>query len=211
MNTQKQTNYSGICKVLRIENELGKYDLLSVLQEQEIMTYGSLSHYLDLLQRKHLTTPLILVIMIQGCKMKIEIIEDVDQTEVIIRCRKTNSEIIRLKSYIELFDQKLKANKNGRVYLVNSLNVLYFETVDNRTFLYTEDDVLEIKLRLFELELILSDKDFIRISKSVIVNINRIVSLKPEINRTIEATLSNGERIWISRKYAKAFRELLSV
>ena len=175
------------------------------------MTYGILSHYLDLLQRKRLTTPLILVIMIQGCKMKIEIIEDVDQTEVIIRCRKTNSEIIRLKSYIELFDQKLKASKNGRVYLVNSLNVLYFETVDNRTFLYTEDDVLEIKLRLFELELILSDKDFTRISKSVIVNINRIVSLKPEINRTIEATLSNGERIWISRKYAKAFRELLSV
>ena len=39
---------------------------------------------------------------------------------------------------------------------------------------------MEIKQRLYELEISLSDKDFVRISKSQIVNINKIRSLKPE-------------------------------
>lgn len=87
----------------------------------------------------------------------------------------------------------------------------YFEAVDSRTFLYTQDDVMEIRQRLYELEAILSNQDFIRISKSLIVNINKIRSLKPELNRTILATMCNGERLSISRKYVPAFRKLLSV
>ena len=41
---------------------------------------------------------------------------------------------------------------------------------------------MEVKQRLYELEVILSDKDFIRTSKS---QINKVKSLRPEINRTI--------------------------
>lgn len=83
--------------------------------------------------------------------------------------------------------------------------------MDNHTFLYTEDDVLEVKQRLYELEVILSDKDFIRISKSQIVNINKIKTLKPELNRTILVTMCNGEQLYISRKYVQAIRNMLSI
>ena len=93
----------------------------------------------------------------------------------------------------------------------NVAEVLYFESVDNRTFLYTESEVLEVKQRLYELEDVLSEKDFIRISKSQIVNVNKIHALRPELNRTIEATMCNGERLSISRKYAAAVRELLEL
>lgn len=44
---------------------------------------------------------------------------------------------------------------------VHLLDVLYFESVDNRIFLYTKEDVMEVKQRLYELEIILSDRDFI--------------------------------------------------
>ena len=40
---------------------------------------------------------------------------------------------------------------NNETYFVDSLDVFYFESVDNRTFLYTADDVMEVKLRLYEL------------------------------------------------------------
>ena len=96
--------------------------------------------------------------------------------------------------------------KNG-----DSSEVLYFESVDNRTFLYTEDAVMEVRQRLYELEMILSEKDFIRISKSQIVNINKIRALRPELNRTLLATMCNGEQLRVSRKYVKAIRNLLSV
>ena len=144
--------------------------------------------------------------------MDIQIIENMKENlQVIIHCRQIDDEILRLKCHIELFDKKLQAKKDNELHFINSFDVLYFESVDNRTFLYTEDDVLEIKQRLYELEVILSDKDFIRISKSQIVNINKIKSLKPELNRTILATMCNGEQLYISRKYVQALRNMLSI
>lgn len=144
--------------------------------------------------------------------MDIQIVEQVKESlQVIIKCRKIDDEVRRLKSHIELFDSKLQAKKEQEVFFVTPADVLYFESVDNRTYLYTEDEVMEIKKRLYELEFLLSDKDFIRISKSQIVNINKIKSLKPELNRTILATMCNGEQLSISRKYVQSIRKMLSI
>lgn len=144
--------------------------------------------------------------------MDIQIVEDEKENlQIMIRCRKCDDEVMRLKCHIELFDQRLQAKKENELYFVNSSDVLYFESVDNRTFLYTEEAVMEVRQRLYELEMILSEKDFIRISKSQIVNINRIRALKPELNRTLLATMCNGEQLSVSRKYVKTIRNLLSV
>lgn len=144
--------------------------------------------------------------------MDIQIIEHIkEKLQVVIKCRQIDDEIMRLKYHIEMFDKKLQAKKDNEWCFVNLFDVLYFESVDNRTFLYTKDDVMEIKQRLYELEIILSDKDFIRISKSQIININKVKSLRPEINRTILATMCNGEQLFISRKYVSAIRSLLSI
>ena len=144
--------------------------------------------------------------------MDIQIIEHIkEKLQVVIKCQQIDDEIMRLKYHIEMFDKKLQAKRENEWCFVNLLDVLYFETVDNRTFLYTKDDVMEIKQRLYELEIILSNKDFIRTSKSQIININKVKSLRPEINRTILATMCNGEQLFISRKYVPAIRSLLSI
>ncbi|MDD6291680.1 MAG: LytTR family DNA-binding domain-containing protein [Lachnospiraceae bacterium] len=144
--------------------------------------------------------------------MEIQIVKhEKESLQVIIKCRELDDEVMRLKCHIELFDQRLQAKKENELYFVNSSDVLYFESVDNRTFLYTEDAVMEVRQRLYELEMILSEKDFIRISKSQIVNINKIRALRPELNRTLLATMCNGEQLSVSRKYVKAIRNLLSV
>lgn len=144
--------------------------------------------------------------------MDIEIIEHTeDALRVVIRCGRATDEVMRLKYHIELFEQKIQVKKDHEWSFISLLDVLYFESVDNRTFLYTEGEVSEVRQRLYELENILSDKDFIRISKSQIVNINKIRSLKPEMNRTILATMCNGEQLYISRKYVPAIRNMLSI
>lgn len=144
--------------------------------------------------------------------MDIQIIEHIkEKLQVVIKCQQIDDEIMRLKYHIEMFDKKLQAKRENEWCFVNLLDVLYFESVDNRTFLYTKDDVMEIKQRLYELEIILPNKDFIRTSKSQIININKVKSLRPEINRTILATMCNGEQLFISRKYVPAIRSLLSI
>lgn len=144
--------------------------------------------------------------------MDIQIVEQTGNSlKVVIQCSKVNDGVLRLKSHIERYDHKLSAKKEEQYFFIDVSDVLYFESVDNRTFLYTVKDVMEIKQRLYELEDWLSEKDFIRISKSLIVNINKIRSLKPELNRTILVTMCNGEYLHISRRYVPAVRKLLSI
>ena len=144
--------------------------------------------------------------------MDIQIIEHIkEKLQVVIKCQQIDDEIMRLKYHIEMFDKKLQAKRENEWCFVNLLDVLYFESVDNCTFLYTKDDVMKIKQRLYELEIILSNKDFIRTSKSQIININKVKSIRPEINRTILVTMCNGEQLFISRKYVPAIRSLLSI
>ena len=131
--------------------------------------------------------------------------------QVIIKCEKANKEVFRLKSHIDRFHEKLTAKRNHETVFVELSEVLYFESVDNQTFLYTADEVMEIKHRLYELEEMLPPKDFFRISKAQIVNINQIKTLAPGLNRTLFATMTNGEQVYISRKYAADLRHALSI
>lgn len=144
--------------------------------------------------------------------MDIQIVPHIkEKIQVIIKCKEIDNEVIRLKSHIELFDTKLQAKRENNLHLIKASDVLYFEAVDNKTFVYTEDDVMEMKQRLYELEAILSEKDFIRTSKSQIININKIKTLKPELNRTILATMCNNEQLYISRKYVPSLKSILSI
>lgn len=144
--------------------------------------------------------------------MNIRIIENINEIfEVIIKCPQIDGKVNKLKTHIEMFDEKLEAFDGYNHLFLAPSEVLYFECVDNRTFLYTESQVLEIKKRLYELEEMLSDKDFLRTSKSQIVNINKIKLLKPEINRSITAYMINDEVISISRRYTKNLKLLLSI
>ena len=131
--------------------------------------------------------------------------------QVVIKCERIDDEVRRLKSHINLFDRKLTAKRMEQTVFVELGEVLYFESVDNRTFAYTCGEVLEVKYRLYELEGMLPGEDFFRISKAQIVNINQIRTLAPCFNRTLLATMTNGEQVYISRKYAVELRNVLSI
>jgi DNA-binding LytR/AlgR family response regulator len=144
--------------------------------------------------------------------MKVTITKDIESgTAVEIHCREVTSETERLERYIGRFDERLQATSEGNTYNVQIDEILYIESVDKKTFLYTTGHVLQTEKRLYELEELLDEKTFFRASKSVIVNLNKITKLKPEVTRNILATLTNGEVIVISRRNVKALKELIGV
>ena len=97
--------------------------------------------------------------------MKVSILEQHDALEVIIKCRRADDTVRSLKAHIESLNSgRLTAKHDDRTLLVSPCDVLYFESVDNRIFLYTEENVLETDSRLYELEERLADRDFLRIS-----------------------------------------------
>ncbi|MBQ7942958.1 MAG: LytTR family transcriptional regulator DNA-binding domain-containing protein [Lachnospiraceae bacterium] len=144
--------------------------------------------------------------------MEVEIVHSrQDGIGVTIDCPKVDKTVERLKTHIEQFDSRIKGNCNGEICFVDIKDIYYFDTVDNRTFLYTENQCVEVAFRLYELEEMLTEKDFIRISKSQIVNIQRMKSLMPQMNRTLLITMNNEERLCISRRYVKSMKDKLGL
>ena len=92
----------------------------------------------------------------------------------------------------------------------NTGNIFYIESVDKRTFIYTKDGCYETKHRLYELEEIL-DVYFMRCSKSMIVNLKKIKSVKSELGGRMNATMLNDETIVISRSYVKEMKRRLEL
>ena len=89
------------------------------------------------------------------------------------------------------------------------MDLFYAESVDDRVFLYTTSDSYEIRMKLYELEDLLKNRSFLRISKSMLVNLMKISSVRPALNGRFSAILKNGEEIIISRKYVPALKQVL--
>lgn len=143
--------------------------------------------------------------------MKVIITQQSEITDVSveIHCRTIDADVTKLNNYISRYDERIEASCDGEKSYIELNDILYFEAVDNKTFMYTEDKVLSTMMRLYEIEERLSEKDFFRCSKSVVVNVQKIAKVKPELTRNIMATLINGEVVVISRRYATEFKKLI--
>ena len=144
-------------------------------------------------------------------KIIIQTDDSVQETTLSITCREVTSELERLIEALRLSDKKLSVRVNGEIRLIDLKSILYVETVERNSFIYTEGGVFESQLRLYELEAMLAEHNFIRVNKSTLVNLNMIESLKSDIDRRIRVTLKNGYQLIISRAYAEDFKAKLGL
>lgn len=129
--------------------------------------------------------------------------------EVLIRYAKINKRLKGLIALIRSFDTRIKCKEESAERYVNVSDIFYIESVDKRTFVYLEKNVFRTDYRLYQLAENLADLGFVQISKACILNINALESIKPLINSRMEATLKNGERLHITRKYLDNIRQAL--
>lgn len=143
--------------------------------------------------------------------MNVEILEGYKTIDVLIKCPKVTADIRKLESFIHSYSKEIPCTKSGASYLVDINDILYFESVDKQSFLYTEDDVYELPLKLYKIEEILASSGFIRSAKSQIINTYKISSLRPDFGSRIEVTMAGGEKLIVSRQYAPLLKERLGL
>ena len=145
--------------------------------------------------------------------MRILINEDaaIDETEIIVNCKKCDNGILGVIDILRSYDQKITGVKDGRTFILDTKDIIYCDSVDKKTFIYTPDAIYETPLRLYELEKRLSSGVFLRASKQNIINLLKIKSLRPEITGKIEVTFENGERLYASRQYSSALKSKLGM
>lgn len=94
------------------------------------------------------------------------------------------------------------------IFLVKPQDIYTIYAEDNKVFLQLDEAEYETKYKIYELEAMFED-DFIRASKSILIQLNRITSIQFRALSSTVAVLSNGVEVPISRKYLKLLKERL--
>lgn len=89
--------------------------------------------------------------------------------------------------------------------------IYFFEAVKRYVYIGTRAERYETKKTLYQIEEMLADYMFVRISKSAIINIDKIETLVPEINGRFTVVLENGTKLSVSRAFVPALKDKLGV
>lgn len=143
----------------------------------------------------------------RNMKLSIEQSSDYTETEIIIHCAMLDRNLQKIIEQIQLVSCILSVQKDDCTHRLKPDTVCYLESVDEQTFVYTEKEVYTSQMKLYELEEILKQSTFVRISKACILNIDFLESVRPLLNGKMEARLSNGERVIVNRHYVPEFKK----
>jgi ABC-2 type transport system ATP-binding protein len=105
----------------------------------------------------------------------------------------------------------IPARLEGKVALVNPVDILYVVAQDDRTFLQTVDDLFPTQFTLTELEKRLSRSGFFRAHRGYLVNLQHVKEVIPYTRDSFSLRLKDaaGTKIPLSKSAARDLRELL--
>lgn len=135
---------------------------------------------------------------------------DKDKPEILeIHCHSISDEVREIVAFVKSRQGQLTGTADERQYEIAVSDIFYIETVDNKTFLYTKDKVYETRQKLYELEEMLTQKHFLRVSKSTLLNLMKVSAIRPALNSRFTAVLFSGEQVVITRKYVPELKKAL--
>jgi len=144
-------------------------------------------------------------------KLYINTDERYNEIEININCNCMNDYVEKLVAAIRMLDMKLMCKKDGQQHFVDITQIIYIESIDKRTIIYTASDIYESPFRLSELEEKLVKLDFLRASKNCLFNIRHLYSLKSDLEQRLTLTMEKDIKIIVSRQYSGAVKEKLEV
>jgi len=140
-------------------------------------------------------------------KLFIEQNDGYREPEIHIKCGLIDADLQHIIDEIQTLMFSLLVSKDGAISKLSLEEIFYFESVDERTFVYSQTEVYACDYKLYELEEKIGKCGFARISKSVVVNIRKIKMIKPQLNGRFEALLDNKEHLIVNRHYVSELKE----
>lgn len=147
-------------------------------------------------------------------KVSINIISSELEEEVIFNVHNVQEKVTEAIELLTSSNEVIKhllGRKEEKYYKVNVDEIFYIESIDRKVFIYTKTQTYEISEKLYVLEEQLASMNFIRISKSLLLNIDKIHSFYPKLSGNLEALLTNNEKVIISRRYVANLKNKLGM
>ena len=139
-------------------------------------------------------------------KIKIEIDDGLAEEEIVIRCKTLSEDVISIQKRITAAvnsRMQLEVSKGEKEYYIMVDEIFFIETDTAGVVVHTAKNIYETKRRLYELEELLPG-DFIRVSKSTILNASKVRGIHKNITGASEVEFAgSSKKVFVSRNYFK--------
>lgn len=145
-------------------------------------------------------------------KINTNISSEFKETSITINAPELSEEIQNLIQYISNINtipSQIVASKNNKIYFIDLEKVICFFSKDKYNYVRIKEGTYKIKYKLYELEEILKQKNFIRISNSCIININQVECFDTSILGTVLVKLKDNTQETVSKRNVAPIMRLL--
>ena len=146
--------------------------------------------------------------------MKVEIIidESIEETKVKIYSSKYSKEVENIRDALsETLLDKIVAFQSKEVFILSFDEIIRIYAQDKSVYIKTKDNTYTTRLTIYEFESKADRRNFIRISRSEIVNLEYVKRLDLSFTGTIAVELANGDVSYVSRRKLKEFKKALGL
>jgi DNA-binding LytR/AlgR family response regulator len=107
--------------------------------------------------------------------------------------------------------QVLAGFREDVVEVLEQSEIIRFYAASGKIFAVTTQGEYSLRRRLYELEEMLDKRDFVRISNSEIINLRKAKGFDLSFAGTICVTMSNGDAVYVSRRYVSKIKQVLGL
>lgn len=145
-------------------------------------------------------------------KVNLFVSRDIEEPYADIHTDELTDNISKAINILESDDQKdmLAVKKGSDITLLELKDIFMFRVEEKQVKVFTQTNEYIIKKPLYQLEESLTG-DFVRISKTTIINLKKVERVAPSLKGMMFIQLKNGLKDNISRKYLPDFKNALDL
>ncbi|HKM20679.1 MAG TPA: LytTR family DNA-binding domain-containing protein [Lachnospiraceae bacterium] len=145
-------------------------------------------------------------------QIEIKIDPTCEEPKIIVMTDKVTDEVnLVIRKLSEEAPQVLAGFREDVVEVLEQSEIIRFYAASGKIFAVTTQGEYSLRRRLYELEEMLDKRDFVRISNSEIINLRKAKGFDLSFAGTICVTMSNGDAVYVSRRYVSKIKQVLGL
>ena len=145
-------------------------------------------------------------------RVEVKIDERCKEPEIVIYSNRITNEVAQLQQKLSQTQLPVLVGFDGSsVELLEPEDIVRFYSLNQKVYAELDKGDFLFKFRLYELEEMLDNRMFLRISNSEIVNLKKIEKLDLSFVGTICIKLNNGKTTYVSRRYVPKIKQILGL
>lgn len=143
-------------------------------------------------------------------EVEIKLVKNLEKPYVVIYTELIDDEVQKMVSLIGNSNGIITAIHNEKILVLKEDDIYLIRVENKETIIYCKNKSYINKKRLCELEIILKH-NFMRISKTTLINVNYIESIEAAFGGMMLLIMKNGCKDYVSRKYLPKLKTYLGL